>query len=76
MNENPSVVAPPPAAELLDKVALAKLLGIAKSSIGNLVARGDLPKPVRLTHKIVRWRRSTILAWLDSLEKETGHDVA
>jgi predicted DNA-binding transcriptional regulator AlpA len=75
MNETPSVAAPPPAAELLDKAAVAKLLGVAKASIGNLVARGDLPGPLRLTHKIVRWRRSTLLAWLDAREKGAGHET-
>jgi predicted DNA-binding transcriptional regulator AlpA len=59
----------PPHSELLDKAELAQLLGVRKGSIWQLVSRGHLPQPLRLTKRLVRWRRTTILAWLAEHEE-------
>lgn len=34
--------------------------------------RGRVPPPLALGGKVLRWRLSTILAWLDDLERRAG----
>jgi predicted DNA-binding transcriptional regulator AlpA len=40
---------------LLDRKALAELLGVAERTIGSMVARGELPEPLLHTAGVVRW---------------------
>lgn len=45
---------------------LAKLLGVNPRTIWRLAQRGDIPAPIRLGDRIVRWRLSDIREYLDS----------
>lgn len=43
-----------------------ELTGLGRSSIYDLMARGDFPRPVKLTAKAVGWPESTVVKWLAS----------
>ena len=59
---------------LLDKKQLADYLGISVSGINSLLAHGELPAPLRIGYKIVRWRESDIMNYLESLHKTAAHE--
>lgn len=42
------------------------LTGLARSTIYDLMAKGEFPRPVRLTGKAVAWPESKIAEWLAS----------
>lgn len=48
--------------------SLAKELEISESTVHDLVRRGVLPKPVRLSSGCVRWRWASVEAALASLQ--------
>jgi len=58
----------PDEAELLDVKSVAKLLACSPRTIWRLRDRGTIPPPIILAHGIIRWRRSTLLRWLDELQ--------
>ncbi|CAM3511465.1 helix-turn-helix transcriptional regulator [Bordetella flabilis] len=43
---------------------LVKIVGVSKTTIYELIARGDFPSPVGLTGKAVGWRASEIERWV------------
>jgi len=47
----------PPEQLLLCVKEVAVLLGVSARSVWRLVAAGDLPQPIRLGKRLVRWRR-------------------
>ena len=51
--------------ELLTVADLAGLLNVSVRHVWALNSSGRLPAPVRLSRS-VRWRKSEMLAWLDS----------
>ncbi len=52
-------------AQLLDKKALAELLGCSSRHIDRLTHSGRLPAPVKLG-ALVRWSRKTITDWVEA----------
>ncbi len=56
---------------LLDVREVAQILGIAVRTVWRLSATGELPAPVRIGARIVRWRLSDIEQYLEALA-ETG----
>lgn len=50
----------------LRRPAVEEITGLSRSSIYALMARGEFPKPVRLTGKAVAWPESAISEWLNS----------
>lgn len=51
---------------LLDDEAVAKTLGIGKSTVWRwLNTVPDFPKPIRLGMRTTRWKRSLILDYID-----------
>jgi prophage regulatory protein len=48
---------------------LLKLTGLSTSTIYDMMARGDFPRPVRLGKRAVGWRESDLIAWLESREQ-------
>lgn len=44
----------------------AMLGGIARNTLRNWEASGKLPPPVRLSERVIGWRRSTIEALLEN----------
>jgi len=58
----------PDEAELLDVKSVATLLACSPRTIWRLRDRGAIPAPIILSSGVVRWRRSTLLRWLDELQ--------
>jgi len=56
--------------ELLDARAVAGLMSISVRSVWRLRDAGLLPAPVRVG-SMVRWRRDTLLSWLNEYPTET-----
>lgn len=60
-------------APYLSKASLAAALEISESTVDDMVRRGVLPKPVRLSSGCVRWRWETVDQALASLEAGGNH---
>lgn len=58
--------APPP--EFISAEDIAAILSVSIRTVFRLRARGVLPAPVEVSRNIVRWRRSAIQTYLDSLK--------
>jgi prophage regulatory protein len=54
---------PPPDA-MLDSAAVAKLLGIDRRTLRRMVKAREVPAPMRLGRRALRWRRAEIEAWI------------
>lgn len=50
----------------LRRAAVENLTGLARSTIYDLMAKGEFPRPVKLTGKAVAWPESAISEWLAS----------
>ena len=50
----------------LRRRAVEQLTGLSRSTIYDLMAKGQFPRPVRLTAKAVAWPESVIADWLAS----------
>jgi prophage regulatory protein len=48
----------------LRRLAVEQVTGLSRSTIYDLMAKGQFPRPVRLTEKAVAWPESAIAAWL------------
>lgn len=42
--------------------------GLSRSTIYEWMKRGDFPQPVKLGERLVAWRESDVVAWLEALE--------
>jgi predicted DNA-binding transcriptional regulator AlpA len=66
MSADRSEVGPLPA--LVDADRFARELSMARRTFDRYVAAGVLPQPdVRLSRKVVRWRKETVAAAIDQL---------
>jgi prophage regulatory protein len=45
---------------------LIGLTGLSEATIYRLIARGDLPRPIRLSPGRTAWREDVIAAWLEA----------
>ena len=48
----------------LRRPAVEEITGLSRTTIYALMARGDFPKPVKLTSKAVAWPEGAIAQWL------------
>lgn len=53
---------------LIDAAELARMLSVSKPTIWRLSDAGKLPPAIALTSPYVRWKRDSVLAWLESLD--------
>lgn len=44
-----------------------KIVGLKKSKLYNLINDGSFPKPIHLGKRSVRWKASTVYAWVNGL---------
>ena len=51
--------------------AVMRLTGLGRSTIYRLMADEQFPSPVRLTKRVVAWRRSDLEQWSDGRPKAT-----
>ena len=64
--KNPSPAAPP--ARILRMPEVLSKVGISRSTLYAMVAAGEFPRAVRLTHKTVGWRSTDLDRWIESRE--------
>jgi len=60
---------PGPADRLIDAADLARVLSVSLRQIWRLRAAGDIPAPVRVGSRSVRWRATDIDRYLATLRK-------
>jgi prophage regulatory protein len=48
---------------------LLELIGLSTSTLYDMMARGDFPRPVRLGKRAVGWRERDVTEWLESREQ-------
>ena len=56
---------------LMTSRQVCETLGVSRTTVYNLRRRGEFPEPIRGLGAHLRWRRSTVEAWLDAQEKAT-----
>ena len=54
---------------LLDSKEVANLLGVSHTTIWRMRCEGRLPAPIQVSSRLVKWRRSDILDWVDQQAK-------
>jgi predicted DNA-binding transcriptional regulator AlpA len=55
--------------ELLNKTQFAQLLGTSPRNLERYIAQRTVPMPIRIgKQSCLRWRRSTIMRWLEAGE--------
>ena len=54
--------------KLIRRPEVEALTGLSRSTIYEWMKRGDFPQPVKLGVRLVAWRQSDLLAWLESRE--------
>jgi prophage regulatory protein len=61
------------AAQLADALlrlpTVQAIVGLSKTTIYTLVARGDFPPPIRRGNRCTRWRSADVTAWLQAQGK-------
>ncbi|MGB9879950.1 MAG: helix-turn-helix transcriptional regulator [Anaerolineae bacterium] len=55
-----------PSGEFVSPTELAKRLGISRRTVFRLVSTGQLPQPIRLTKRTVRWEWTAVQEFLAS----------
>ncbi|SHJ37079.1 transcriptional regulator, AlpA family [Ruegeria lacuscaerulensis ITI-1157] len=56
---------------LLRRPEVENLTGLSRSTLYDWMKRGDFPQPVKLGVRLVAWRESDIVVWLQSREPRT-----
>ena len=51
---------------LIDSKEVAKILGVSSSTIWRMRCSNQLPPPVFVCRRLVKWKRSNIMAWIES----------
>ena len=59
--------------KLLRRHQLEANLGISRSTIYQMMASGEFPKPLKIGRRAVGWRVEDVEEWLDNLQ-EASHD--
>ena len=54
--------------KMLTVLQVADLLVVSERTIWRLVERGEMPQPLRINRKLVRWKASAIAKWMEDLE--------
>lgn len=67
MSEQPS-----PALAILRRKQVEDRTGLSRSAIYAAMAKGEFPRPIKLTAKAVGWRDRDIEAWIESREPVTA----
>jgi prophage regulatory protein len=58
--------------KILRLSAVEEATGFKKSQIYNLMAKGQFPRPLRLSEQAVGWPADEVEQWQDSRERATG----
>ncbi len=49
---------------LLDALAAAAFIDVSRATFWKLHASGKIPLPLRLSQRVVRWRKEELVAWV------------
>ena len=66
MNESTAKPLPDHSPLLLDVREAAALIGVSRATFWKLHSQGRVPLPVRLSGRVVRWRKHELEAWVQS----------
>jgi prophage regulatory protein len=44
---------------------IESITGLSRSTIYDLIKKGQFPKPIKLTARAVAWSRADVLAWVE-----------
>lgn len=50
--------------KLLRLPEVCRLVTLQKTTIRNLMKRGEFPQPIKITPRATRWRRADVEAWI------------
>lgn len=68
-----SVLQPLHAAQIADALlrlpTVQALVGLSKTTIYTLTARGEFPQPIRRGNRCTRWKASSAISWLQAQGK-------
>lgn len=56
---------------ILRRHQLEATLGLSRSSIYQMMASGDFPKPLKIGRRAVGWRAEDIENWLNNLQEHS-----
>ena len=56
--------------KMLRRPIVENMTGLGRSTIYDLMAKGQFPRPVKLTGRAVAWPESEVAAWLESRKAE------
>ncbi len=52
---------------LIDAAEFARMLSVSKPTLWRMLsAQKKIPEPIRLTSQCLRWRRDSVLAWINA----------
>ncbi|NRP25269.1 hypothetical protein XMM379_001964 [Aliiroseovarius sp. xm-m-379] len=54
--------------KLLRRPEVEALTGLSRSTIYGWMANGQFPQPVKLGSRLVAWRASDLIAWIEARE--------
>ena len=69
--DQPRSLAEPSGPLFLRIAVVMRLTGLGRSTIYRLMADEEFPSPVRLTKRVVAWRRSDLERWSEDRPKAT-----
>ena len=52
--------------QLMDIRAVARILGCCTATVRRMADRDELPQPVRVGRRLLRWDRGVIQAWIEN----------
>ncbi|MXO58165.1 AlpA family phage regulatory protein [Altererythrobacter salegens] len=55
----------PPSFRILRRPEVERLVGLSRSSIYAMMAKGEFPRPICLSRRAVGWRQTDIDEWLN-----------
>ena len=54
---------------LIDSKEVCSLIGVSRGTLFRMRREGKLPTPMQVSSRLVKWRRSDIMAWIESSGK-------
>jgi len=56
---------------LMDANGVCEMLGLGMTTFRKMLEERRFPQPIRISQRVLRWRRETVLAWLRDQEDPT-----
>ena len=56
--------------KLVSASVLSEIIGVVEAEINQRVKAGFFPQPIRCGRRLIRWRLSTVQAWLAKQESQ------